>query len=41
MPGVIIIPEDMAIGIAIEELAMLIECCSAEELVNQVKYLPI
>jgi hypothetical protein len=41
MPGVIVIPEDLAIGKAIEELATLIECSEPEELNNQVKYLPI
>lgn len=41
MVGVIVVPEDLAIGIAIEELALLIECCEAEELANQVKYIPI
>lgn len=39
--GVIIVPEDLAIGIAIEELAMMIECSKPAELENQVKYLPI
>ena len=39
--GAIIIPEDLAIGIAIEELSVLIECCEMEELANQVKYVPI
>lgn len=41
MPGVIVILEDLAIGKAIEELAILVGCCEAEELENQVKYLPI
>ena len=41
MPGVIVIPEDLAIGKAIEELAILVGCGEAEELENQVKYLPI
>ena len=41
MPGVIIIPEDLAVGKAIEELVTLVECCEPEELSNQVKYLPI
>jgi len=41
MTGVIIVPEDLAIGNAIAELAMLIECTEAEEMVNQVKYVPI
>lgn len=39
--GVIIVPDDLGIGIAIEELAMLIECSEMEELANQVKYVPI
>lgn len=39
--GVVIVPEDLAIGIAIEELAMLIECTEMEELANQVKYISI
>ena len=41
MPGVIIIPEDLAVGIAIEELRSVVECCEPEELSNQKKYLPI
>src|SRR5258708_1260874 len=41
MPGVIIVPEDLAIGIAIDDLIMLVECSTAEEFVNQVKYIPI
>ncbi|HXI90586.1 MAG TPA: DUF5615 family PIN-like protein [Blastocatellia bacterium] len=39
--GVVIVPEDLAIGIAIEELAVLIECSEMEEMANQVKYVPI
>ena len=35
------IPEDLAIGVAIEELATLVECCESDELANQVKYIPI
>ena len=41
MPGVIVIPEDLAVGKVIEELSTLIECCEPEELNSQVKYLPI
>ena len=41
MPGVIVIPEDFAVGKAIEELATMVECCEPEEMINQVKYLPI
>lgn len=41
MAGVIIVPEDLAIGLAIQDLATLIECSSTEEFENHVKYLPI
>ncbi len=41
MPGVIIIPEDLAVGKAIEEVAIMVECCEPKEMSNQVKYLPI
>jgi len=41
MVGVIVVPEDLAIGITIEELTLLIEWCAAEDLENQVKYIPI
>jgi predicted nuclease of predicted toxin-antitoxin system len=39
--GVIIVPKDMPIGIAVEELAILIGCSEPEEIENQVKYVPI
>jgi hypothetical protein len=39
--GVIIVPKDMPIGIAVEELAILIGCSEPEEVENQVKYVPI
>ena len=41
MTGVIVIPDDLAIGTAIDELALIVECCDARELENQVRYLPI
>jgi predicted nuclease of predicted toxin-antitoxin system len=41
MAGVIIVPEDMAIGMAVEELAILIACSEPEEVESQVKYVPI
>lgn len=41
MPGVIVIPEDLAAGKPIDEVATLIERCEPEELNAQVKYLPI
>ena len=39
--GVIVVPEDLAIGLAIEELLVLIECCEVNEMENQVKYIPL
>ncbi len=41
MPGVVIVPEQMEIGPAIEDLELLIECCSAADLENQIQYLPL
>ena len=41
MPGVIAIPKDLAIGQAIEEMVIIIECCAATELENEVFYLPV
>lgn len=41
MQGVIVAPKDLAIGIAVEELAILIVCSDPEEVANQVKYVPI
>jgi len=41
MQGVIVVPKALAIGIAVEELAILIVCSDPEELENQVKYVPI
>ena len=39
--GVVIVPEDLAIGITIEELAVLIECSAMEDLENQIKYVAV
>jgi hypothetical protein len=41
MPGVVIVPEDMGIGVAIEELAVVIECADPDDLDSQVLYLPL
>jgi hypothetical protein len=41
MPGVIVVPEDLSIGLAIEEVITLIECSREDELQDQVKYVPI
>ncbi len=41
MPGVIIIPEDLAIGIAIEDLITLLECSNANEFENRILYFPL
>jgi len=41
MPGVIVVPEEMPIGQAIEELLTVIECSHPNEYANQVVHLPI
>ena len=41
LSGVIIVPKELAIGSAIDELVILLTCCSPEEFSNQVIYLPI
>lgn len=41
MPGVIVVPQKMAIGEAIEELVLVIECCLKDELTNRVLRLPL
>jgi hypothetical protein len=41
MPGVVIVPEDQGIGVAIEELAVVIECADPSDIDNQVIYLPL
>lgn len=41
MPGVIIVPEQLEIGRAIDDLEVIIECSTAGELENQIQYLPL
>ena len=41
MPGVIAVPDSFAIGQAIEELAILIDCSEQQEWENLVIYLPL
>src|SRR5262245_1763799 len=41
MPGVIVVPEAMPIGEAIENLLTLIECSDQKEYLNQVVHLPV
>jgi hypothetical protein len=41
MPGVIIVPERMEIGSAINDLETLIECSTAADLENQIQYIPL
>jgi hypothetical protein len=41
MPGVVIVPEDLGIGVAIEELAVVLECAGPSDVDNQVIYLPL
>ena len=39
--GLVIIPQELAIGSAIEELAMLLTCSNPEEFPNRVIHLPL
>jgi len=41
MPGVIAIPDDMPIGGAVEDLAVIVECAVSAELDQRVLYLPL
>ncbi len=41
MSGVIAVPDDLGIGVAIEDLVLLVECCSERELANRILYLPL
>ena len=41
LPGVIIVPEQMEIGPAIEDLEILIGCSTTADLQNQIQYLPL
>ena len=41
MPGVIIVPEELEIGRAINDLEVVIECSTADDLENQIQYLPL
>ncbi len=39
--GIIEVPQSLAIGAAIEDILIIIECCSTEEFENQILYLPL
>ena len=41
MPGVIIVPDSLEIGAAIADLALVVECATADEMQNVVLYLPL
>jgi predicted nuclease of predicted toxin-antitoxin system len=41
MPGVIIVPEDLGIGIAIDELELVVACGEPRDFENKVEYLPL
>jgi hypothetical protein len=41
MPGVIVIPNGLSVGQAIEEMILVIECCAENELENVILYLPV
>lgn len=39
--GVLIVPADMSVGEAINELELIVTCCNEDEFRNRVEYLPI
>jgi predicted nuclease of predicted toxin-antitoxin system len=41
MPGVVIVPDNLEIGAAISDLALVVECATAAEMQNVVLYLPL
>ena len=41
MAGVIAVPDNLPIGLAIEDLALLVQCAQPAELDNRIFYLPI
>lgn len=41
MPGVIIVPEQLEVGRAIDDLEIFIECSSLADAENQIQYLPL
>lgn len=41
LPGVIVVPKELPIGVAIEELAALLYCSSPEEFPGRVIHLPL
>ena len=41
MAGVVIVPKDLAIGRAIEDLFIVVECSTPEDLDRRVLYLPL
>ena len=41
MPGVIVYPQNLAVGIAVQDVALLAECSEEGEWENKVVYLPI
>jgi hypothetical protein len=41
MMGLIVIPEGTRIGRAIDDLELLLECCSESEMRNRIEHLPL
>lgn len=41
MPGVIAVPQDLAIGESIDEILLLIECSDENEWKNQAVFIPL
>jgi hypothetical protein len=41
MPGLIVVPDQMPIGMAIEDLLLITECTESDEWQGQIEYLPL
>lgn len=41
MPGLIVVPDQMSIGLAIADLVLIVECSEAEEWEGRIEYLPL
>ena len=41
MPGIIIVPRHLPIGSAIDEISVVAECVTAEQIAGQIEYVPL
>ena len=41
VPGVIAVPQTIAVGVAVDDLTLIVQCTTANDWQNQVGYLPL